>query len=508
MIDKEFTFHKTGWDIPTTQAALSHYNSNKKEYANWLYDSDIKIFLDTNILINLYTISQSQRKQLLKFLKKNQNRIYLTEQVSKEYLKHRLSKAQGIRDAYKCLSNQYKDVLESTLKNLRNALKNFETFSSKSIIIDDLPDTSAALQTFCDKIRSVFTLTEDLENELQNDSTAIIDSFDRETGNIISGLQYEYVDPILDIIANLNVLPSLEPEELSYLKESYDTLLDEFNSVKDDKAKKDAATFPGCGDRKKNSNEQSPYGDFIIYHEMLKFIKEQQEDVLFITRDITKSDWIRLDKRPFVHYIIDMYGHTQHLIFIIPANEFFPVSFASLTPESQAEDIPPQSEAEDNVQSVSEESEKPAEESKEAVTNPIADIKETSIKRPKLDVSNVSVSFLYDYLMKHVLYPADSPDESESIENGDTEYLRDITRERFINELQTAIKWAQTYGNKYVSENLFIYDILKSKRFRYASSRAILKELIDDGTVIQKMENHNNKTIPCLYLPKQTSKKK
>ena len=514
MIDNEFCFHKIGWDIPTTQQALNYYNSHKKEYSDWLFDNRTKIFLDTNVLINLYTISRSQRNQLLKFLTKNKERIFLTHQVSNEYLKHRLSKAQGIREAYGRLPAEYQACLDNTLQNIKKALTGFISFASKSIISDDLPDTSEHLQAMCDKLRQKFDTDQEWSNTLNESSAIIISDFKRECDAIISNLQYEYTDPILDVIAQLQVLPPLDQDEMQCIKALYDSLLDEFNKAKTDKTKKEPATFPGCGDRKKIADGEPPYGDFIIYHEMLKFIKEHPEDILFITRDITKSDWIKTDKRPFVHYIIDIYSHTGQMIYIIPANDFFPVSFTSLTSEpsqgtpadmqqSGAETVP-EPVPDDNVKNSPEQPE-PNDNAGDADSPLFEALPPKEIRRFKFSQS------IQDYLSKQI-FPLDlsafSFQKSDGDSANDSGYLRDITPERFISELQTAIKWAGTYGNKYVSENLFIYDILKSKRFRFASSRRVLDDLIKDGTVDRKMEAHNDKTIPCLSLIKSSRKVK
>ncbi|WP_289743081.1 PIN-like domain-containing protein [Muribaculum intestinale] len=503
MIDKDFSFHKNGWDIPTTQKALEYYNANKKEHKDWLFDdSGTKIFLDTNVLINLYTISKFQRSQMLKFLKKNKSRIYLTKQVSDEYLKHRLSKAQGIRDAYRQLTIKYQENLDNAFKNLRSALSAFIDFASKSIINDDLPDSSARIQKMREKLTEKFAVTEDFEAEIKLDSQAVKEDLIRETEQIISELQYEYIDPILDVIAQLQVLPALDDKELKFLHDYYDTLLEEFNAAKTDNVKKISATFPGCGDRKKIADGEPPYGDFIIYHEMLKFIKETPQDILFITRDITKSDWVRTDKRPFVHYLIDIYSHTERMIYIIPANDFFPLSFTSLTPEAvgnSIKDSDSEKKSESNIETTIQESEDTVSSVVDTDTISEQDENQQGIK-PQIDLS----SYLKEYINSHLASTGITADDL-NIEQ--PEYLRDITEDRFISELNTAIRWAKVYGNNYISENLFIYDILKSKRFRYASSRNVLDNLIAKGKITRKTENHEGKTIPCLYFTKDNRKK-
>ena len=77
-------------------------------------------------------------------------------------------------------------------------------------------------------------------------------------------------------------------------------------------------------------------------------------------------------------------------------------------------------------------------------------------------------------------------------------YLRDVSRERFLQELDTALIWAESYGDGYVGKDYFIYSILGHKRFHFSSSHRMLQSLIEEGSVIVVDETHDGRDVKCL----------
>jgi len=71
-------------------------------------------------------------------------------------------------------------------------------------------------------------------------------------------------------------------------------------------------------------------------HEMLKHSSESNQDVIFLTFDVAKGDWLKSNKEPYTHYIDKTFALNGKMIFILDANKFFTdlysTSFDALVP--------------------------------------------------------------------------------------------------------------------------------------------------------------------------------
>jgi len=72
--------------------------------------------------------------------------------------------------------------------------------------------------------------------------------------------------------------------------------------------------------KQKNENED---GDFIIFHEIMKYMKEHNTSVVFLTND-KKKDWFEIDennkRQPQINYIESTYNNTQKFNYILEAD--------------------------------------------------------------------------------------------------------------------------------------------------------------------------------------------
>ena len=68
------------FSIPISQKALSLYSSNLDSASN--LENEIPIFLDTNVLLDYYKISFSERDDIIKFFDQNKNRIYIQKKIA------------------------------------------------------------------------------------------------------------------------------------------------------------------------------------------------------------------------------------------------------------------------------------------------------------------------------------------------------------------------------------------------------------------------------------------
>ena len=90
------------------------------------------------------------------------------------------------------------------------------------------------------------------------------------------------------IVDNIDFSTTLEDKEYDNLKKEFEEL---FKKSKDKNNKESLPDFPGRGE-KKQINE---YGDYLIFHELLKLSKDKKKSVILLTNDVTKDDWVDKD---------------------------------------------------------------------------------------------------------------------------------------------------------------------------------------------------------------------
>lgn len=198
----------------------------------------------------------------------------------------------------------------------------------------------------------------------------------------------------------------------------------------------------------------------LIYHELLRYVKESDKDILFVTNDVTKSDWVKATTREmYPHYIVNIHSQTKRMIYVLSANDFMPMSFESIIPDIDNE----------------------SNETEEAVMD------EASIS-PNIENPEIPQN---QFTQENPKQPANEKHASS---------FRHINEEDFVRELSTALKWAKDYGDNYISETYFIHGILGSKRYEFQRSQEILQKLIAGGQIISESENHDGRDIPCLHI--------
>ena len=455
-INEDFCFKSGDYTIKETQEALTYYQQQKRDASEWLLQSDIPISLDTNVLLNLYRISLSERESFRNFLLRQKTRVFITGQVQAEYLRHRLQQINNFTKKINNLFNNFKQFQDKVLKLPQNALDSISEFKRSNSLTGDIGDKvfNEAWQLLeGDRINGYITsLRESMEkggSELQ----AYIEECKNKT-------HYEYEDPFLEAIAGLNILSDLSDAEKDFLKDRYNQLLEMYNQHKEDSEEVSYHIFPGCGDRGKLKGGKDPCGDFLIYHELLRYVKENDKDILFVTNDVTKSDWVKATTREmYSHYIVNIHSQTKRMIYILSASDFIPMSFESIVPDIGNEP----NEVEEAVKD-------------ETGMNPNVENPE----RPQIQ------------------FTQDNPEQPTKEKH--TSSFRYISEEDFVRELSTALKWAKDYGDNYISETYFIHGILGSKRYEFQHSREILQKLVAGGQVISESENHAGRDILCLQL--------
>lgn len=288
------------------------------------FQKSIPIIVDTNVLLAYYETSQSEKKILIEFLNENKDRIFLTSQIEKEFLKNRIK---VIDKQYSAL-NRIEGDFQATYKDIKNRFTAFLN-NKKSILSKDY---SAIWDSLLQKQERL--------NEILEDEQAFSQTIAQAINTTIMDYKEIYVvDKLLEACANLKVTPPLSDEEVDFIKEQYNVLRQKYEAVEKVEIKRQIV-FPGCAD--KPEKEEDPYGDFIIFHEILKFMVCEKDDldktdVIFLTQEKAKGDWIHRDLSPITHYIEKAFLVTGKTLFIIHADKLLEISFENIYESSQQE---------------------------------------------------------------------------------------------------------------------------------------------------------------------------
>ena len=476
-ICKDLCFRTSTCSIKKASEAHANYNKKDVDSSSWLQEGNtMPIFIDTNVFLNIYDISEKERDSFIRFLEKNKDRIYVSSQVQREYLRHRILQIRGVKSKITKLKNEILSSISDIDKVIENKLSGIKGVAYRSVVKYGMPNTYNLLSEImrilnndnCQKsLSEAQAISENIKDVLANECLIF--------ENISS---YERHDALMDAISNLKIVPALDNKEKEFVIEIYKRCRERFDKESNGMTKT-TITFPGSGDKDKpveESEEESvAWGDLYIYCDMLKFMKQNQTDVLFITRDIAKGDWLSRDNhKPFAHYIENAYEQTGHLMFIKESDNYLPLATEN-NPVSMVE-----TDVEDDCLVPCEDDVINIHPTKERINELNKVAAEAFIEKQKPENHNNILSKIHKY--------------------------RNITPDQFLKELIDYTDWINSYGAGFVNKNYFIYDILGQKKYDYNSSKEILQKLINDGTLIVKKESHDNKDIDCISIKEKKTK--
>ncbi|MFD1770866.1 PIN-like domain-containing protein [Sphingobacterium suaedae] len=290
--EKNFYLKKEKYDVLT-------YNTCAKKYVSGFQNAiELKgkypIFLDTNVLLRYYSISFTARKKLFDFLMNVSKRIFITGQVQKEFLRNR----------EEVISQYFKQVSEKIPSDFNtdivNKMQNF--IDQHKTVLKDYPYMEEGLNTHKKHL-------EDLLSKLNEETEERRKKYNSLVWN----------DDFLNLIETFSLLPELEPDKVKSLHSSFDQLRKKTESANlETLLNKPGEVFPGLCDIKKKPDD--PYGDYIIYHEIMAYLKDHNTDAVFLTFDTTKGDWMSRSKTPHMHYVYNMYLNTNQILYIVDAD--------------------------------------------------------------------------------------------------------------------------------------------------------------------------------------------
>jgi hypothetical protein len=268
------------------------------------------IFLDTNVLLDYYGMSKSEKIKLIEFFKNNIDRIYLPYRVQIEFMNNRLGTIK--KDLFNPLGQIHGDFIAAR-NDIKQKYKSYLE-SKKKILSHDFPELWSELNETGKELEKLMN-KKDLEQKVQE---AVSESK-------LGYKDIEVVDELLELCSQFHLLETLSVSEISFIEGQYNELSVILTNAKEtDKWKH---VFPGSGDFGK---KDYPYGDYIIFHEILKFMKDKDSNAIFLTNEKSKQDWMQKDMRPIISYIEKVYSVTNHIMFIIHAEEPLKISFENI----------------------------------------------------------------------------------------------------------------------------------------------------------------------------------
>ncbi|BDS13444.1 PIN-like domain-containing protein [Aureispira anguillae] len=265
------------------------------------------VFLDTNVLLAYYQMPIAARFALYDFLEKNKDRVYVCDQVSREYAKHK----NKVRRIY----GRQLVLKRPTAYQQELGAKIIDFLEENGDVLAAYPNFRTRLEKVYQESAHILTLLKQTANERIKACKKALHQKDLE-----------------DLLPQLQTVEALTKKEFKFIKQEFDHLSKDVDNVDQKKfATKVAAylyqyphkVFPGIGDIDKKP--KNPYGDYCIFHELMKWSANapQKRPLIFLTNDVTKSDWVDINKQAYVHYLENFYQNTGDIFYILHAEEIF-----------------------------------------------------------------------------------------------------------------------------------------------------------------------------------------
>lgn len=251
-------------------------------------EEDYIYVLDTNALLKIFQLDLESTKILESEFKSN--KYFGTRQIEIEFLgnKDYISQYYMIDQAHKMINDFNSNIVTRYEEFIRTYS---HIFSTEESITKKIKRFSTSLKN----------LSKDIEKNQNN--------YKENTGK-------EIIKSDLEIIStNIDFTTSLEPDFYFNLENEYKKLVEHhkilLSEKKDFENEYRNYVFPGMGEKKKIN----PEGDYYIFHEMMKLAIEKNKNIIFLTNDLEKSDWIDSKTgREYNHYKSIFYNISKHAI--------------------------------------------------------------------------------------------------------------------------------------------------------------------------------------------------
>lgn len=221
-----------------------------------------KVFFDTNVLLGLYDKDYEETTKIIESFKNMNDKIIFSYQVVEEFYRNYNSVKEGIISKSERLINEYTKLVKKTIKGIEGLYERNSVSDNEMLI----------------------TFIDDFHNKLKdvNNDIGIISEKKASWKKGVkkyyeSDIVFEYVKSIKKVTEKFSF-----NEELSIYNEGY--------------MRYSLLMPPGYKDisKEKNSNSfddrKRIFGDLIIWKDLLRYAKNSEENIIFVTND-NKTDW-------------------------------------------------------------------------------------------------------------------------------------------------------------------------------------------------------------------------
>lgn len=229
---------------------LEEYENFSQEKIAAIWEKAV-IVLDTNILLNLYRYSESTRDNIIEVMEAFKDRLWMPYQVGIEYFNNRESTFMAIAK----MGEDLKKQLDEGKKDLLNVYNKKETSRHPHLEKEEIG------KLYADAVKAV--------KEYIDEQTAKFHDYKAE-------------DIVLQKLLSIydgRVGTDLSTEDL-------------FEIYKEGEIRYAGLIPPGFEDerRKRGKGLRHLFGDLIIWKDMIRYSKENNVDIIFVTED-AKEDW-------------------------------------------------------------------------------------------------------------------------------------------------------------------------------------------------------------------------
>lgn len=256
------------------------------------------IFLDTNVLLGYYQMHLVARPVFYQWLQSIQG--YLPDQVQREFRRHakplqRIHRRHLIDPIQMVPLEQSAIALQAYLQEQAGLLKAY-------------PNWHQVLEETLIEAQSLVAQTQLYNQEYLQQGHSILRQANKH-----------------NLVKVCHTLSPLNKKEFKQLKKEFNLAaahaLQENNKGFEDAVaayqyRNPNHVFPGLGDVL--HKRQNPYGDYLIYHELLKWAAQNkgEDPILFLTDDSTKGDWLDARGAAYPHYqqhFLEQTGRILHI---------------------------------------------------------------------------------------------------------------------------------------------------------------------------------------------------
>ncbi|GEM_PF-1420279 len=264
---------------------FSEYYPIKKEVINEIWDKGVFCY-DANVLLNLYRYSHDTRNKILENIEYFIKKTIIPYQACYEYLKNKRTVEDNLLGSY--------DKIIDIINKMTQSLETGEL---------------AGYRKHC-----ALDIDKDIIKPIKASTTKIINKLNSTKVNHSSYLNASEIHEKISQLFEGKISEKFSEEELKKI----------YNEGKGRYEKK---IPPGFADyqQKKNGEENSLYGDLIIWKHLIEIAKNKNTDVIFITDD-RKKDWWDIHQGQIKGALPELYREfkefTSHTILIYSVEDF------------------------------------------------------------------------------------------------------------------------------------------------------------------------------------------